>query len=188
MDYNWSRYSRIIDIGGALGSMLGTVLHRNPGCTGVLFDQHQVIVDARKVWKETESLAALQDRVTLVGGDFFDSATIPKARDGDFYFLRVIIHDWSDEESIDILRAIRKAIGSAKVTLALMEVSMLPSEFSRHPAIQLSSTLDALMLNLVRGKERSQQQYEDLFDASGFKLVKCHPTRSPMWITEAIPV
>jgi len=53
----------------------------------------QVIVDARKVWKETESLAALQDRVTLVGGDFFDSATIPKARDGDFYFLRVIIHD-----------------------------------------------------------------------------------------------
>lgn len=33
--------------------------------------------------------------------------------------------DWlagSDEESIDILRAIRKAIGSAKVTLALMEV------------------------------------------------------------------
>jgi len=44
------------------------------------------------------------------------------------------------------------------------------------------------MMLQVRGKERSQQQYEDLFDASGFKLVKCHPTRSPMWITEAIPV
>jgi len=53
----------------------------------------QVIEDARKVWKEKGSLAALQDRVTFVGGNFFNSATIPRARDGDLYFLRLIIHD-----------------------------------------------------------------------------------------------
>lgn len=176
-----------MDIGGALGSVLGAVLQENPACTGVLFDQPQVIKQARKVWKENDSLAAMECRVTLTGGDFFDRATLPKGRDGDLYFLRTIIHDWSDEESVDILRSIRQAIGSAKVTLALIEVAIIP-EFGGHFALNQAMITDNLMLNVMKGKERSKQQFEDLLEASGFRMGTCHPTRSPMWVIEATPV
>jgi len=41
-DYKWNAYRRVIDIGGALGSVLGKVLQNNRGCEGVLFDQPEV--------------------------------------------------------------------------------------------------------------------------------------------------
>ena len=39
----------------------------------------------------------------------------------------------------------------------------------------------------LRGKERSKQQFEDLFEASGFKLKNCQSTRGPMWFITAVP-
>ena len=41
-DFKWSAYRRVIDIGGALGSVLGVVLQNNQKCEGVLFDQPRV--------------------------------------------------------------------------------------------------------------------------------------------------
>ena len=43
-DYKWDAYQRIIDIGGALGSVLGKVLQNKSRCEGVLFDQPEVII------------------------------------------------------------------------------------------------------------------------------------------------
>ena len=42
LDYNWRRYQRVVDIGGAYGSFLARVLRRNTKAAGVLFDQPQV--------------------------------------------------------------------------------------------------------------------------------------------------
>ena len=42
MDYNWNRYTRIVDIGGAYGSFLARLLRRNRRARGVVFDQPQV--------------------------------------------------------------------------------------------------------------------------------------------------
>ena len=41
-DYNWGRFDRYIDIGGAYGSFLASLLSRHPAAQGVLFDQSQV--------------------------------------------------------------------------------------------------------------------------------------------------
>ena len=45
--------------------------------------------------------------------------------DGDVYLLRLILHDWTDADSIVILSNIRAAIGTAKARLVIAEV--LPS-------------------------------------------------------------
>ena len=42
LDYNWWRYQRVVDIGGAYGSFLARVLRHNTRAAGVLFDQPQV--------------------------------------------------------------------------------------------------------------------------------------------------
>lgn len=41
-DYHWSRYTRMIDIGGGPGTVLEAVLKAHPQMQGVLFDQPQV--------------------------------------------------------------------------------------------------------------------------------------------------
>jgi len=41
LDYNWTRFSRVVDIAGAYGSFLARLLRRNQRAAGVLFDQPQ---------------------------------------------------------------------------------------------------------------------------------------------------
>jgi hypothetical protein len=41
VDYPWNEYTRFIDIAGAYGSFLASLLQRYPGARGVLFDQEQ---------------------------------------------------------------------------------------------------------------------------------------------------
>ena len=41
VDYNWNRHGRIIDIGGAYGSFLASILAKHAKPQGVLFDQNQ---------------------------------------------------------------------------------------------------------------------------------------------------
>ena len=45
--------------------------------------------------------------------------------DGDAYLLRLILHDWSNEDSIAILNSVRHAMGSAKAKLLIVEASPL---------------------------------------------------------------
>ena len=53
------------------------------------------------------------DRVDLVEGSFFES--VPPGADA--YVLKSVIHDWNDEQSVDILRKVRAA--AERVTQAL---------------------------------------------------------------------
>ena len=41
VDYNWNRHGRVIDIGGAYGSFLASILAKHAKPRGVLFDQSQ---------------------------------------------------------------------------------------------------------------------------------------------------
>jgi len=41
LDYNWTRFTRVVDIAGAYGSFLARLLRRNQRAAGVLFDQPQ---------------------------------------------------------------------------------------------------------------------------------------------------
>ena len=42
VDYKWNRHGRIIDVGGAYGSFLASILAKHLKPRGVLFDQSQV--------------------------------------------------------------------------------------------------------------------------------------------------
>lgn len=48
--------------------------------------------------------------------------TLPRPQAGDVWVMRTILHDWSNEESAQILSALRAAIGATPVTLAIVEV------------------------------------------------------------------
>jgi len=50
------------------------------------------------------------------------AGSLPAARKGDCYLMRNILHDWTDAQSIQILRNLRTAFGTAAATLAIVEV------------------------------------------------------------------
>lgn len=56
------------------------------------------------------------------------AGTIPEGRDGDAYVFRVVFHDWDDDATVRILRAVLQAVGKRAVTLLIVEVG-----FPLHP-------------------------------------------------------
>lgn len=64
------------------------------------------------MWKESRS--ELVPRTEFVGGSFLEAASIPTSKLSirDIYILRVVLHDWNDAKTLEILVNIRSAIGA----------------------------------------------------------------------------
>ncbi len=171
--YDFSGITTIADIGGGNGTFLTAVLRANPKMKGVLFDRPLVITNARS----RIDAAGLAGRCDLISGDFFD--TLPGGADA--YVLKSIIHDFDDPQSVAILRNCRRAMPE-KGKLLLIEPALLPGD---QPT--LSKFVDLMMLLIVGGRERTQEEFRTLFEAGGFKLTRIMPTESRVSIVEGVP-
>lgn len=172
--YDFSGFSRVVDVGGGEGGFLAAVLTGLPEATGVLFDLPYVIDNAQARMRET----GLSDRCELVGGDFF--AKVPAG--GDLYLLKWVLHDWGDEESIAILRNCRQAI--AEDGRLLVVDTVIPPGDAPAPG----KFIDLNMMVLGSGRERTAAEFTALFAAAGFRLNRVLPMRSPSSVVEAIPI
>jgi ubiquinone/menaquinone biosynthesis C-methylase UbiE len=168
--YDFSSFGKIVDVGGGHGSLIASILKTNPKMRGVLFDAPPVIEGARHRLKD-EGLA---ERCEATAGDFFDS--VPSG--GDAYIVKWIIHDWDDERSVTILKNCHRAM--AKNGRLLLVEAVVPHGSEPH----FSKYMDLNMLIMTGGRERTEDEYRTLLEASGFKLTRIVPTGSPMSIIE----
>jgi hypothetical protein len=111
--------------------------------------------------------AGLSGRFSAVAGDFFDS--VPEA---DYYLLKWILHDWTDEQCQTILRNCREA---ARPGARVLVIEALVGEIGRPDPAAL---LDMNMLAVSRGQERDPAEFDALFHSSGWKRTATSPTRS----------
>lgn len=169
--YDFGQFQTIVDVGGGNGLALAAILRRHRDIRGVLFD----LPDVTKRAGEIAAGFGVSDRLTFVGGDFFDS--VPPS--GDAYLLRHIIHDWDDEEAVSILRNCRDAMGNAGKILVVETV--IPS--GNEPCF--GKWLDLMML-LVGGRERTREEYENLFSAAGLHLAHVVPTAHEVSVMEGV--
>lgn len=167
--YDFTRFEKIADIGGGHGLLLKTVLAKAPHAEGVLFDLPGVF--------EGFDSSVLGDRVTTVGGDFFEA--VPPGCD--CYVMKHIIHDWSDDHCRRILGNIAKAMTPEGRVLVIEFV--MPESAEPHPA----KFMDLNMLAVTEGgTERTEREFEELFASAGLKLEAIHPlTGSPIGVVEA---
>lgn len=170
--YNFADIHSIVDVGGGHGLMLATILGRNPHLKGTLYDLPQVVEGAKG-----GPLKPVMDRCTIASGDMF--ATVPAGADA--YIMKHIIHDWSDELCIKILKACRAGVNSGGKLLVVDAVIQPGNDFSP------SKFLDLQMLIFPGGMERTEKQFRDLLAASGWKLTRVIPTGVPDSIVEAVP-
>jgi hypothetical protein len=165
--YDFTRFETIGDIGGGMGHLLSAILNAAPGARGVLFELPAVIAQAK---------AAANPRVTYVAGDFFKDA-IPAC---DLYVMMTVIHDWSDEDSIAILKNVR-AHAPAGARLVLAEAVIEEGATGSFPI-----DLDIEMLVFASGRERTESQWRSLLDEAGFRLVRATPLAGITGLVEAV--
>jgi hypothetical protein len=170
--YDFSGLETVVDVGGATGHLLTTILGSHPGPRGVLFDLPHVVRDAPALIRAR----GLAGRVTVESGSFFE--TVPAG--GDAYLLSHVIHDWTEDQCLTILGNCRRAM---KPDSRLLIIEMvLPAGDGPHPG----KMLDMMMLVGPGGQERTEPEYAALLDKAGFRFTKVVPTRSAVSIVEAL--
>jgi O-methyltransferase domain len=170
--YDFSGIDCIADVGGGHGMLLATIVRRHPGMRGVLYDLPEVVAGA----PASGCIAGMEDRVQIESGSFLER--VPAGCDA--YILKHIIHDWSDEICTQILCLIREQLpAQGRVLVCEMVV---PDDSTPAPA----KLLDIEMLAFtVGGRERTRDEFADLFASAGLRLERVVPTRSPVSVLEA---
>jgi hypothetical protein len=169
--YDFSGCETIADIGGATGHMLATILGSCPGAKGVVFDlPHNA--DGAATLIQARGMA---ERIRFEAGSFFES--VPSG--ADVYMMSHIIHDWSEEQCLTILRNCRAAMGP-KSRLLIIEMVIPPGD-APHPG----KATDMVMLAVPGGQERTEQEYCALLAKAGFRLERVVPTESAASVVEA---
>ncbi len=173
--YDFSGFGRIVDIatgGQGDGELIASILLQNQDSKGVHFDTASRISKAKAVI-ESKSLG---DRCELIAGDFWES--VPA--NADVYIVKNLIHDYDDIKAQKILSNIHQAIAT-NGKLLVVEMIVPPSN---EPS--LAKILDVEAMIMTPGaKERTAQEYRQLFAKSGFEVTRIIPTKSPMSIIEA---
>jgi hypothetical protein len=172
--YDFSEFGTIIDVGGATGNLLSTILGRYPKPHGILFDLPHVVADAPQLIRAR----GLVNRIKIERGSFFE--TVPSG--GDVYLLSHIIHDWSEAQCLTILGHCRRVM-KARSRLLIIEM-VLPTGDTPH----FGKMLDIIMLAVPGGQERTEPEYRALLDKTGFRLRRVVPTESAVSVVEAVPV
>ena len=172
--YGFVGLDRIVDVGGGQGALLAGILKTNPSARGVLFDLEHVVAGAPEPLKA----AGVSDRCEIVAGSFLER--VPSGGDG--YILKDIILNWTDQESVLILRNCRQAM-KENATLLIMERIIA----SDQPTLE-ATMADLRMMVMLGGQERTIAEFHTLLGEAGFEPTKVIPTRSPYQIIEAKPV
>lgn len=174
---DFGRFGTVVDVGGGQGTLIAEILRAHPGVRGVLFDAPAALTTANA----TLEVAAVAARCRVVSGDFF---TAVPAR-GDAYVLKQVLHDWDDERAMRILSSVRSAM-SPTARLLVFE-RMLPEPVIRGDAYPL--LLDALMLAVTGGRQRTRQEFECLFESAGLAVVSVSDALPPFHyrVIETVP-
>jgi hypothetical protein len=164
--------TKVVDVGGGTGTVLGTILSREPALTGVLFDQPPVIEEAAAV---LDSLG-VADRCETTGGDMFQG--VPAG--GDTYLLSFVLHDWPDDQAGALLANVRAAMAD-DARLLIVEALIGDDEERAAQAVQQ----DFMMMLHGVGRERTVTEHSELLERAGFVLGGVTPLGPGLSVLEA---
>lgn len=155
--FNLSSFQKIVDLGGCTGALAREVAKAYPSSSVCVFDLPLVVETAQKHFSQEN------EAVTFQAGDFFDGQ-IP---DADLYILARIIHDWSEEKCLALLK---RLYNSCKPGGGVLLVEAMLFENRRGPVTAQIFSLN--MLVQTEGRERPPSQYTLMLKQSGFHNVQ----------------
>lgn len=147
----------LVDVGGGLGHDLRDLRERYPALPGnlVLQDRAEVLSQL----SPTEHFEAMSH-------DFFTPQPVKGAR---AYYLHSVLHDWSDDDCVNILAALKPAMTKGYSTVLINEL-VVPSQKAEWPV----TSMDHLMLVLGAMRERTEAEWRGILKRAGFEVLKMY--------------
>ncbi|MCJ1352384.1 MAG: hypothetical protein MMC33_002368 [Icmadophila ericetorum] len=146
----------IVDVAGASGSEMKDLKKRYPSFPGrlILQDLPQAIEQINKLTVDFETMDY----------NFFSPQPVIGAR---AYYFRQIFHDWNDEKCGEILKHTAEAMtpGYSKIIINDMVVPDIGAGV-------VACQLDIVMMSMLSAKERTESEWRELLDSSGYKILK----------------
>ncbi|KAI0966730.1 S-adenosyl-L-methionine-dependent methyltransferase [Xylaria arbuscula] len=197
VDYPWAELgtATMVDIGGGMGGFPMQLLNKYPAISFVLQDRAANVAPAERFWTEKSPDTLASGRMKIMAHDIFEENPV---RNADIYWLRYILHDWSDDYCIKILSQIRKAMGdNSRLLIAdqVMNTTLGCDELKAAPEPLLanyghygrySHQRDLAMMSIINGIERTPSQLKQILDSSGLKMTRIWDCRTQIGIVEAI--
>ncbi|KAI3781003.1 hypothetical protein L2E82_11001 [Cichorium intybus] len=84
-----------------------------------------------------------------------------------YRIMRFVLHDWGDEECIDILRKCREAIPQDTVKVIIVEAIVGREENHKFEDVVLMLDM-VMMAHTSKGKERTLEEWSYVFNKAGF--------------------
>ncbi len=170
--YDFSEISSLTDIGGGNGALMVEILKANPSLSGVVSELPSIVEAA----KEFIHYQGFESRCKVIECDIFDK--IPAGSDA--YLMSHILHDWEDVQCLTILRNCHKAMKPGTKLLVVEALIPTGNEFS------IAKLLDIEVFVMGGGRERTETEFRNLFESTGFELSKIVPTDQSISIMEGI--
>ncbi|KAI5064082.1 hypothetical protein GOP47_0020752 [Adiantum capillus-veneris] len=161
----------LVDVGGGIGTSASYIAARYPSIKIINFDLPHVVASAH-----------VYPGVEHIGGDMFEAIL-----SCDAIFMKWILHDWSDEDCIKILKNCYKALPTYGKVI-IMDAILEDGKPQKGSFSNLRVTLDMVMMaHTTYGKERTRDEWEHILYASNFCDLRFHEIPSPQCIIEAFP-
>jgi ubiquinone/menaquinone biosynthesis C-methylase UbiE len=162
----------LLDVGGGHGSFASIVTRVHPEFSKVeVYDLKETFQALAPLVKE--STAASEGRLAWRSGSFFDTDAVnPEGLAGlkaeekyDFVSLGWILHDWSDEQNVQILKRVRRHLKPGGRVFVLEKIK--PPQLTGRMHL-----VDFIMLLMADGFERTLQEYQALFERAGLRYLE----------------
>ncbi|KAI0088859.1 S-adenosyl-L-methionine-dependent methyltransferase [Irpex rosettiformis] len=190
--------SVVVDVAGGIGSHTMILAKEFNHLRYIVQDRAAVMhQEAPRFWNQELPEAISSGRVQLQGQNTHDMFGPQPIHNAAAFFLRAIIHDWSDDYSIKILSQLRAA--ATPDTRLIVIDSVIPYACGDHdlssniegaknvrpsaPAPLLPNygvanlmtyLMDMHMTACLNGQERTVPHFARIFERSGWKLVRVH--------------
>ncbi|KAL8784354.1 MAG: hypothetical protein Q9213_004006 [Squamulea squamosa] len=195
-DYPWGDLANglVVDVGGGVGGFVLQLLPVYPQLKFVVQDRLENVKQGETEIFPCEAPDAIPSgRVTFMAHDFFHENPVKSA---DVYWLRGILHDWSDGYCIQILKGLKAAMApKSKIlicdpvmntTFGCPEIAPapypLPANYGYH--LRYCYNRDLGLMSTINGMERTPAHFKELFEKAGLRLKKFWPVRSMVGIAE----
>lgn len=160
----------VVDVGGGEGSLAIALVKSFDDLEAIVFDRPQVVADA----KRRIQVGGLIDRCRVHEGSFFEG--VPTG--ADLYLLGRVLHDWDDDQAVEILSNVAEAADPGARVVAAEEVVDEDDDWSE------AKMKDLMIMTMTGGKERTADEYRTLFERAGLEWVGVSETDSQVDLVE----
>jgi len=167
--FDFSRFRKITDVGGGHGELMMAITEIYPDISGIVADLPEVVKRGSERMKETGNSS-----VSFESYDFFKA--IPGGRD--LYILSNILHDYDDKRAKVILDNLSRTISKDNHLLVVEAIIPEGNEFS------VAKFLDLEVFLMGEARERTLEEFSQLFSASGLRIINITQTESDVSLIE----